>query len=233
MQYLKSFKLKKNANKILIDDSNLKEESPFEFKYNSICPAISIIILEPNKETFLWLSELCNLFNITLNTDKFLINEYDLDNMNDWFNKVFGHNTWKNAKTYKNKPSLWGKYIWALLHTISTFWTKYSNKHIIYLIKNTGDILPCLKCKKHYKEVISNYEKQLDNLDNLNSSINLLISIHQQVDNNKNKYNYVPEGGDHTFLELYNYLLPFIDPEDKSSSFTKLNKKCKCGLTHN
>lgn len=229
MQYLKNFKLKKKISKVVID--NNQEKAPFEFKYNTICPAISIIILEADKETFLWISELCNVLNITLNTKKFVINEDDLNDMNRWFNKVFGHNTWQNAKTYKNKPSLWGKYIWALLHIISIFWTKYSSKHINYLIKNTADILPCLKCKKHYKEIILKYEKELDNLDSINSSINLLLSIHEDVDNNKNKYNRVPEG-DHTFLELYNYLLPFIEPEDKSY-FTKLNKKCSCGLNHN
>ena len=158
-KFIDKFKKKK----IVMKEENvlpLEEEitEPFIFKYNSICPALSIICLNKNvlntPNRFEWLSELCILFNISMNTDIYEIDKTDLTKPNEWFNKIFGYESLKNALEISNNPLLWGKYIWSLLHIISLFWTPESNNRIVYLFTNVNYILPCSDCQKHYIELI-------------------------------------------------------------------------------
>lgn len=47
------------------------------------------------------------------------------------------------------------------------------------------NILPCLKCKNNYSEVIIKYQEELDNLDSVTSCLNLVLSIHEDINYNK------------------------------------------------
>lgn len=103
----------KNLRKLIYKYNKIQNVFPFQFKYESICPAISIIILEPNKEKLLlWLTHLCSLFNMTFRVSNYTITENDMNNTKEWFTKVFGYSTWQKAESSKNNPALWGKYIW-------------------------------------------------------------------------------------------------------------------------
>jgi hypothetical protein len=253
MNYLKKLKIKKKIintvdNKNGIDngidniiDNGIENEKPFLFKYNSICPAISIILLEINKtKLFLWLHELCKLFNISMNTDKYIIDKTDLVDTissNKWFNRIFDNNVWDKAKISANNPSLWGKYIWALIYIIGLFWTEKSKNHIAYLLKHIGDILPCLKCRTHFNHLLIKYENRINNLINLNSCINLIINLYEDINNSKNenklkinKLNYISPYEKYTFVELYNYLTPLVEPDNVDKN--NIISKCSCGKKH-
>ena len=148
-----------------VEDS---QKNPFVFKYNSICPAISILILNRSvlntPGRIAWLSELFNLFNKSMNTTTYKINEDDLISPHIWFNETFGHDVFFNAKEISNNPLLWGKYIWSLLHIVSLFWTPETNSSIVYLFQNVNYILPCEECQKHYIDLINKYKNDLYNI---------------------------------------------------------------------
>jgi len=60
--------------------------------------------------------------------------------------------------------------------------------------------------------------------------VNLVLTIHEETDFNKHKYNRIPDGN-YTFIEIYKYLLPFIEPIDTFVKIEK-NKPCNCGKKH-
>jgi hypothetical protein len=223
--------VKKNINKLKTEINIKKDGNSFVFKYNSIYPALSIICL--NKHVlntpyrFKWISELCVLFNISMDTSIYKINEIDLTDPDKWFNKIFGYNSFKNADRISNNPLLWGKYIWALLHIVSLFWTEKTNKIIVYLLENVNYILPCLECQKHYSEYIINNRDRLNKFTSLSTAVNFVIDIREKISVNK-KYNRVPEGN-YCFLEIYNYILPLVEPSDTVHKTT--GSKCNCNKT--
>lgn len=229
---LKVPSIKFKNKKVMIDelgDINI----PFIFKYNSICPAISIIMLDrdilntPNR--LYWLSELFILFNMSMNTDKYKINEIDLliQNKNKWFKEIFGHDLFKNSNEISYKPELWGKYIWALLHIVSLFWTPETHSIIVHLIENVNYILPCSKCQTHYSQLIIENKDILNNLSSLSSTVNFVIDLREIT--NKKKYNRVPDEN-YSFIEIYNYIAPLVEPIDTYTNIyrNKTNIKCNC-----
>ena len=208
---------KSHKTTVVKQEENIK--NPFIFKYNSICPAISIICLNKRvlntPERFLWLSELFNLFNRSMITDIYKINEEDLINPNQWFNTTFGHDLFYNANEMSNNPVLWGKYIWSLLHIVSLFWTSETNSRIVFLLENVNYILPCQDCQKHYIDLIKNNN---DKITNLSSSVNFVINLREIIGKNKKIYNRVPDTGEFSFVEIYNYILPLVEPDVENSN---------------
>jgi len=236
-KFVDKLKIKKKEEKVIEEliTIPIEKDNPFVFKYNSICPALSIICLNKNvlntPKRFEWLSELCILFNKSMNTDIYVIDKIDLLNPNQWFNKMFGHDSLKNATEISNNPLLWGKYIWSLLHIISLFWTVENNEHIVYLLENVNYILPCLDCQKHYIELIKDHKYELNNIKTLSSSANFVINVREIISNNAKKYNRVPDDTNHSFVEIYNYILPLVEPDDSIKLKTNRNrkiKKCNC-----
>ena len=219
-----------------IKNSNVKKEEkqslnePFVFKYSSLCPALSIILIDKNidiDKKYDWILELCDLFNMSMNTKIYQINPDDLYTPNEWFNKIFSNNLWVYSEISSKNPKIWGPYVWALLHIISLFWTNRSNDSVVYLIKNIANILPCVECRKHYSELISKFNNELYNLNSINSAVNFVINIREIIGENK-KYNRVPEG-DYSFIDIYNYIHPLVEPDENNNNLTlKLNSKCNC-----
>ena len=229
-----SIKRKSNKNeKLMIDElgyPNTDINTPFIFKYNSICPAISIILLDrdilntPNR--FNWLCKLFVLFNISMNTDKYKIEEIDLKNPNKLFKTTFGHDLFKKSKEISYNPVLWGKYIWALLHIVSLFWTPETNSIIINLLENVNYILPCSKCQIHYSQLINENKTILNNLSSLSSAVNFVINLREIT--NKKVYNRLPDGN-YSFLEIYNYITPLVEPIDTyTNNKNSTHIKCSC-----
>ena len=171
MRFPKFLKLKRKKNEynyeiddsfeeLNIDDIEIdkEEDKKFEFKYNTICPAISMITLKNDNSTYLWISTLFELFNKVMLSDKFVISNYDLDkgNRHNWFQRVFDCQIWEYSDAASKSPKIWGKYYWGLLHLISLFWTTENHMSIVYLLLNLHYILPCEQCKKHYLAFLEN-----------------------------------------------------------------------------
>ena len=216
--------------------------STFVFSYVSICPAISIIISdkkfvntkENRKNLFQWLDTLFKLFNNVMKTNIYVINENDLDNENEFFERIFNRSIWPYYKTSLNSPKLWGKYIWSLLHIISLFWTENDSYYIYYLIKNAADILPCQKCKNDYIKMFNDIDlcNKLNFIKSLEESVNFVLFLRQKI--NKTNYNLISIYNKYEFLELYNYIKPLLEPnfELKNIDNTgniQLKKGCGCG----
>ena len=110
----------------------------FIFSYISICPAISIILSDKkivnsqdNKKNLLqWLDILFKIFNKIMKTNIYSINEDDLNDQNKLFLRVFKMPIWPYSENALSSTKIWGIYIWALLHTISLFWTKNNSYNI-------------------------------------------------------------------------------------------------------
>lgn len=102
-------------------------------------------------------------------------------------------------------PEIWGPHAWMFLHTITLNYPEnpsYQDKQTHRLFfESLQDVIPCPKCKQHYKQNLIDYPIQLNSKKEL---ISWLINIHNQVNlkNNKRKYSY--EEVNHIYNDLYN-----------------------------
>ena len=67
-------------------------------------------------------------------------------------------------------------------------------------------------------------------MTSLTSSVNFVINLREIISNNTKKYNRIPEN-DHSFFDIYNYILPLVEPDDSVKIKTNRNrkiKKCNC-----
>tara|TARA_B100001094_G_scaffold192441_1_gene186310 strand:+ start:3041 stop:3457 length:417 start_codon:yes stop_codon:yes gene_type:complete len=92
-------------------------------------------------------------------------------------------------------PDVWGPHGWKFLHYISfgypenpTINDKNNYKNFFLTLQN---VLPCIRCQKHYRENLSKYSLD-EALKNRDSLIQWVIDIHNDVnqDNNKKIYDY-------------------------------------------
>jgi len=85
-------------------------------------------------------------------------------------------------------PSLWGYNGWAFIHNIALGYNdinNYQTKNNFNIFFNSiGDVIPCKKCSKHYKEYILNNPPNLENKDSL---FKWTIDIHNNVNKILNK----------------------------------------------
>ena len=90
-------------------------------------------------------------------------------------------------------PSIWGPDAWRFLHTIAfnypTEPTQEEKDNHYYFFSYIADILPCPKCRSHYKNNLETYPIQLDSNRELND---WLIKVHNSVNisNGKPKWTY-------------------------------------------
>ena len=87
-------------------------------------------------------------------------------------------------------PKLWGPHFWFVLHFVTfnypdnpTTYDKHSYKLFFESIK---DILPCEKCRKHYRNHLSQNPLEVA-LDKRIDLIKWLIQIHNNVNRSTNK----------------------------------------------
>lgn len=210
--------------------------SSFVFSYVSICPAISIIISDKkvvntkeNKEKLLdWLGNLFKLFNIIMKTNRYKIDENDLNNPSIFFIKIFNQQVWPYSISALKSPKLWGRYIWSLLHIISLFWTPNTSYYVYYLIKNASDILPCTKCKNDYRKIFDDKDicNKLNFINSIEESVNFVLILRQEI--NKTVYNKISILNKYTFIELYKYMKPLVEPSYNMEKISYMKKQCSC-----
>ena len=92
-----------------------------------------------------------------------------------------------------NNNNIWGPPAWTFLHTITFNYpnnpSEQDKQNYYNFFDSLKYVLPCDKCKKHYKE---NSRDLKDNLNSRDDLVKWLIDIHNEVNvkNNKRKYSY-------------------------------------------
>lgn len=94
------------------------------------------------------------------------------------------------------KPEKWGPHAWIFLHTITfnypikpTEEDKYNMKQFI---NSLGNVLPCEKCREHFRDNLVKYPLTDEILNNKNKLIYWMIDIHNSVNrmNGKKEIDY-------------------------------------------
>ena len=117
-------------------------------------------------------------------------------------------------------PTVWGPHLWHFMHTIS-FNYHPSNKEFYYIFfTNLSNVIPCDKCKTHYKEFLKN-----NNIRNSLSSRDKLIQWVIDCHNNVNKKNKKKIWSKDEVIEYYNKLYENVTSNE---TIDKCNSgKCK------
>lgn len=81
-------------------------------------------------------------------------------------------------------PSVWGPHFWFILHLVSFHYpdppNTFDKESIKSFYHSVKEILPCAKCRKHYKTYLSQYPIE-PNLDRRIDLIKWVIQIHNFV----------------------------------------------------
>jgi hypothetical protein len=92
-----------------------------------------------------------------------------------------------------NNNNIWGPPAWNFLHTITFNYpdnpTNEDKQNYFTFFNSLKHVLPCEKCKKHYKENSINLKDNLNSKDDL---VKWLIDIHNNVNikNDKSVWSY-------------------------------------------
>lgn len=86
------------------------------------------------------------------------------------------------------EPKNWGKFGWGFMHNVAlgypndlTYMKKEQYRKFFEVI---GDVLPCLDCQDHYKEMVVDYPPIMINKDTL---FKWTVDIHNKVNERINK----------------------------------------------
>jgi hypothetical protein len=174
---------------------------------NDVWPSICIIVsnFRPNKAKvyfrfFHVLRKILHLKPITQNDVSSRVN------LLKYVKNAFQNQTvWMHANVCKTSPQLWGKYLWYLLHKVSTFYSKLEDEMFRRFLVLYTHTLPCMVCKrdffnllykyKTYKQTKQGFTKYICKLHrlvnlkvkNTKSSNKPVITIHATTTNNTTK----------------------------------------------
>jgi hypothetical protein len=88
-------------------------------------------------------------------------------------------------------PKIWGKHTWIFLHSITLNYpdnpTDEEIKQHSDFFLNLGNILPCHKCREHYKLNLKKFKLTKTILKSKELFIKWLIDIHNSVNISNNK----------------------------------------------
>jgi hypothetical protein len=124
-------------------------------------------------------------------------------------------------------PKVWGPHFWFVLHIVSFNYPDNPNTpdkdNYKRFYESIGDILPCVNCRKHYKNHISKFPIAI-HLDSRIDLIKWVIELHNIVNKALNKPIYTVD----QILNLYSNLdpvTPFIKVNVNSINRKKIKKK--------
>ena len=87
-------------------------------------------------------------------------------------------------------PKIWGEKMWFILHIITFNYpedpTFLDKRHYNDFFTNLQYVIPCDKCKLHYREHLEN-NPLTPNLDKKEDFVNWLINVHNAVNISKGK----------------------------------------------
>ena len=82
------------------------------------------------------------------------------------------------------KPDIWGPHFWYILHIISFDYplrpTEYDKRVFHDFYSSLKDIIPCEKCRKHYRTHINKYPLT-PHLDTRDTLVKWVIQVHNFV----------------------------------------------------
>jgi len=112
-------------------------------------------------------------------------------------------------------PNIWGPHLWYIMHLISFEYpenpTEYDKRIYHDFYNSLKDVIPCIDCKKHYRDHITQYPIT-PHLDSRATLIKWVIQIHNFVNMSLGKSTMTNE----QVMELYKNLIPH-------SPFIKIN----------
>ena len=94
-----------------------------------------------------------------------------------------------------NNNNIWGPPAWTFLHTVTYNYpenpTEDDKRNFYNFFVNLQYVLPCEKCKAHYKQNIKKYDLK-NNLDSRQELVKWLIDLHNDInrDNGKPVWSY-------------------------------------------
>lgn len=94
-----------------------------------------------------------------------------------------------------NNNNIWGPPAWTFLHTVTYNYpenpTEDDKRNFYNFFMNLQHVLPCEKCKGHYKQNIKKYDLK-NNLDSRQELVKWLIDLHNDInkDNGKPVWSY-------------------------------------------
>ena len=94
-----------------------------------------------------------------------------------------------------NNNNIWGPPAWTFLHTVTYNYpenpTDDDKRNFYNFFMNLQHVLPCEKCKAHYKQNIKKYDLS-ESLDSRENLVKWLIDLHNDVnrDNGKSIWSY-------------------------------------------
>jgi hypothetical protein len=94
-----------------------------------------------------------------------------------------------------NNNNIWGPPAWTFLHTVTYNYpenpTEDDKRNFYNFFMNLQHVLPCEKCKAHYKQNIQKYDLK-NNLGSRQELVKWLIDLHNDInkDNGKQVWSY-------------------------------------------
>ena len=89
-----------------------------------------------------------------------------------------------------NNNNIWGPPAWTFLHTVTYNYpenpTEDDKKNFYNFFMNLQHVLPCEKCKSHYKQNIQKYDLK-NNLGSRQELVKWLIDLHNDINKDNGK----------------------------------------------
>ena len=105
-------------------------------------------------------------------------------------------------------PKVWGPHAWIFLHSITLNYPSYPTKQVIKqhydFFTNLFYVIPCDKCRQHYKQNLVKYPLTNKILSSRENLIKWLINIHNSVNEMQGKKQYSYDEVINIYNNLYN-----------------------------
>jgi len=97
---------------------------------------------------------------------------------------------------YNINPDIWGKHFWKTMHYLSMAYpeapTEQDKEDIKNFFTSISRVLPCAKCREHFKTNLKNYPLNDKTLSSRKNMINWVKDLHNEVNrrNDKKEWTY-------------------------------------------
>lgn len=126
-------------------------------------------------------------------------------------------------------PEIWGAKMWFILHIITFTYpenpTFLDKRHYNDFFTNLQYVIPCDKCKLHYREHLEN-NPLTPNLDKKEDFVNWLIQVHNAVNISKGKPTMTYDAVLKEYREIFKkYDKDYSIPDNKKITFSNIFSK--------
>jgi len=104
---------------------------------------------------------------------------------------------------YNINPSIWGESFWNVIHYITMAYpdnpTEDDKQNVLAFIQSLQNVLPCEKCRNHFKSNLISYPLSNDVLSSRYNFIKWAVMVHNEVNRRTGK----PEMSVENAIDLY------------------------------